>query len=214
MRRWRARATLRIVAGTGVGIAAVGAGIYAGYGGMMLEEAGGILFEHHTGLPLVINPIDIAQRGTKQGAKSFIGYTNSDPTHGLVIGKYANISRRADLPGQAHHLNQSAAYRDIIPYQQGVSIKLEGNILTDVGAPHTRAHQSLENFWNLYRGSDIMPANLEYTRALQQSLRATGLPELQVQQALGAAIRERVEAGLLGGMPVPRIPNPIYNLAQ
>ncbi len=58
----------QIVAGTGVGIAAVGAGIYAGYGGMMLEEAGGILFEHHTGLPLVINPIDIAQRGTKQGA--------------------------------------------------------------------------------------------------------------------------------------------------
>ncbi len=86
--------------------------------------------------------------------------------------------------------------------------------MTDVGAPHTRAHQSLENFWNLHGGSDIMPTNLEYTRALQQSLRATGLPELQVQQALGAAIRERVEAGLLGGMPVPRIPNPIYNLAQ
>jgi len=59
------------VAGTGVGIAAVGAGIYAGYGGMMLEEAGGILFEHHTGLPLVINPIDIVQRGMKKGAKKF-----------------------------------------------------------------------------------------------------------------------------------------------
>ena len=66
----------QIVAGTGVGIAAVGAGIYAGYGGMMLEEAGGILFEHHTGLPLVINPIDIVQRGTKQGAKSFVGFAN------------------------------------------------------------------------------------------------------------------------------------------
>jgi len=66
----------QIVAGTGVGIAAVGAGIYAGYGGMMLEEAGGILFEHHTGLPLVINPIDIVQRGTKQGVKSFVGFAN------------------------------------------------------------------------------------------------------------------------------------------
>lgn len=132
----------------------------------------------------------------------------------LLVDSYGNLSRRADIPGQAHHLNQTAAYCDVIPTRQGASIKLEGNILTDAGAPHTRAHQSLETFWNQYRGTDIVPTNLEYTRALQQSLRAAGLPEAQVQQAVRAAIRERVNAGLLGGLEVPRVPRKIRNLAQ
>lgn len=132
----------------------------------------------------------------------------------LVIDSYGNLRRRVDIPGQAHHLNQTAAYRDVIPTRQGASIKLEGNILTDAGAPHTRAHQSLEAFWNRYRGTEIVPTNLEYTRALQQSLRAAGLPEVQVQQAVRAAIRERVNTGLLGGLEVPRVPRPIRNLAE
>jgi hypothetical protein len=63
-------------------------------------------------------------------------------------------------------------------------------------------------------GHDVVPTNLQYTRALQQSLRAAGLPESQVQQAVRAAIRERVDFGLLGGEAVPRVPRPIRNLAQ
>jgi hypothetical protein len=59
-----------------------------------------------------------------------------------------------------------------------------------------------DNFWNLYRGAPAAPTNLQYTRALQRSLRAAGLPEAQVQQAVRAAIRERVNYGLLGGMDV------------
>jgi hypothetical protein len=127
---------------------------------------------------------------------------------------YDTLSRRTDLAGQAHHLNQTAAFWDVIPSSQGSSIKLQGNILTDAGAPHTRAHQSLEEFWNQYRGTDIIPTNLEYTRALQHSLRLAGLTESQVQQAVRAAIRERVEYGLLGGIPVPRVPGSIRNLAR
>ena len=96
-----------------------------------------------------------------------------------------------------------------------MAVKLQGNILTDVGAPHTSAHIWMEdNFWNLYRGAEVPPTNLQYTRALQQSLRAAGLPETQVQQAVRAAIRERVNYGQLGGMDVPRIPYEIENLAR
>jgi hypothetical protein len=40
------------------------------------------------------------------------------------------------------------------------------------------------------------------------------LPESQVQQAIRAAIRERVQYGALGGMGVPNVPNPIPNLAR
>ncbi|MFO0811060.1 MAG: RHS repeat-associated core domain-containing protein [Gemmataceae bacterium] len=132
----------------------------------------------------------------------------------LVIDTYGNLRFRADLPGQAHHLNQSAAYRHVIPHNQGIAIKLEGNVLTDAAAPHTQAHVSLEGFWNQYRGTPVVPTNLQYTRALQQSLRAAGLSESQVQQAVRAAIRERVDFGLLGGMEVPVVPRPIRNLAQ
>ena len=65
-----------------------------------------------------------------------------------------------------------------------------------------------------YRGTDIVPTNLQYTRALQESLRVSGLPESQVQQAVLAAIRERVQYGILGGMSVPKVPGAIPNLAR
>jgi hypothetical protein len=132
----------------------------------------------------------------------------------LVIDAYGTLSKNGSIPGQAHHLNQTAAFRDVIPRNAGQSIKLEGNILTDAGAPHTLAHQSLEGFWNGFRGTATVPTNLQYTQALQQSLRAAGLSEAQVQQAVRAAIRERVQRGLFGGMEVPRVPGPIRNLAE
>jgi hypothetical protein len=101
---------------------------------------------------------------------------NSDATSALVdnivIDTYGNLSRRGDISGQAHHLNQNAAYRDVIPTSQGVAIKLEGNMFTDPVAPHTKAHHSLKAFWNQFRGTDVVPTNTQYTRALQESLRA------------------------------------------
>jgi hypothetical protein len=132
-----------------------------------------------------------------------------------VIDEYGALSANRTIAGQAHHLNQAAAYGEVIPLRRGMAVKLEGNILADVGAPHTRAHIWMEDhFWNLYRGAPTAPTNLQYTRALQQSLRAAGLPEPHVQQAVRAAIRDRVNYGLLGGDEVPRIPFEIENLAR
>jgi hypothetical protein len=137
-----------------------------------------------------------------------------DDVDDLVIDSYGKLKRNQDIPGQAHHLNQAAAYRDVILHSRGASVKLEGNIFTDPGTPHLRAHESMETFWDSYRGTEFVPTNLEYTKALQQSLRAAGLPESQVRQAVRVAIRERIAYGLLGGLEVPRVPGPIRNLAR
>jgi hypothetical protein len=136
----------------------------------------------------------------------------------LTIGPYGRLSQNPRIPGQAHHLNQAAAYGKIIPFRQGMAIKLEGNILTEAGTPHNMAHVYMEDeFWSLYRPAGMgiaPPSNLQYTMAMQESLRQVGLSEIQIQQAVQAAIRERVEFGLLGGQAVPNVPNEIRNLAR
>ena len=70
--------------------------------------------------------------------------------------------------GQAHHLNQDAAFRDVIPSAKGMAIKLRGNAFTQVNSNHYKVHQSLEGFWDQYRrgGANFgkLPTNLEYTK--------------------------------------------------
>lgn len=150
-------------------------------------------------------------RGAAQGAAAEARPTAAPRE--LAIDEYASLSAREDIPGQAHHLNQDAAYRDVVPTDRGVSVKLEGNAFTEPGTPHFEAHASLEKFWNQFRRGGAQfgrrPTNLEYTRALLQSLRDASLPEDQIRAAVQAAIRQRVEWGLLGGDSVPRIPGRI-----
>jgi len=133
----------------------------------------------------------------------------------FVIDSYDNLSGDTSIEGQAHHLNQNAAYRDVIPSGQGISIKLRGNAFTEPGSEHYEAHAGLEPFWEEYRpaGSVPPPSNLEYTKALADSLRASGKSEAEVRLAVSAAILQRVEYGALGGMPVPRVPRRIYQTA-
>lgn len=158
----------------------------------------------------------ISLSGPVMGKFSDFGCWNNaaNSADNIVIDAYGTLSKNSNIPGQAHHLNQTAAFHDVIPKSAGQSIKLEGNILTDAGAPHTMAHQSLEGFWNGFRGTATVPTNLQYTSALQQSLRAAGLSEAQIQQAPRSSIRERLQHGLLGGMELPRVPGPIRNLAE
>jgi hypothetical protein len=126
------------------------------------------------------------------------------------IGAYEDVG--------GHHLNQDAAYRDVIPRKKGVSIELEGNAFTEPGTPHFEAHADMEQFWNQFRRGGArfgrLPTNLEYSRALQSSLRAAGLPEEEVRAAVRAATRQRVEYGLLGGDPVPRLPGRINQVGK
>ena len=131
---------------------------------------------------------------------------------GPILGPHGSLKN--DLrPGQSHHLNQDAAFRDIIPTNSGAAIKLEGNAFTQPGTPHYEAHKSLEQFWNQFRKGGAsyreMPSNLQYTQALKHSLEAAGLPANQVKEAVRYSIQNRIEHGALGGMNVPRIPGRI-----
>ncbi len=75
------------------------------------------------------------------------------------------------------------------------------------------AHESLEIFWNQYRrGGEFAgtrPTNKEYTRALYQSLRDSGMSEADALHATKAAMKQRVEYGLKGRDPVPRVPGKV-----
>jgi hypothetical protein len=80
---------------------------------------------------------------------------------------------------QAHHLNQDAAYGDVIPYDEGLSISLLGDAIQQPGTPHYVVHQSLEEFWKPYRqpGPNSRPTNAEYGEAHRLSLIKAGVPE-------------------------------------
>ena len=133
------------------------------------------------------------------------GHEGQLGSHGLL--------RKVVGGGQSHHLNQDAAFRSVIPTNQGTAIKLKGNAFSDVGSNHYKAHENLGRFWDTYRkgGSRFgeLPTNLEYTRALKSSLQSTNLATQQVADAVQASIKNRVGFGLLGGQSVPRIPGRI-----
>jgi hypothetical protein len=182
----------------------------------------------------IVGPIKgTAEAGIKTGIKDVVKIFSKDVTEKLVaetegkqiekalaedvskIGPYRELSKDTSIPGQAHHLNQDAAFRDVIPSGEGASTKLEGNAFTEVDSPHYNAHESLESFWDQYRGTGIEPpSNLQYTKALADSLRAAGKSEGEVQQAVKAAIQQRVDYNLLGGEAVPRIPGSINQKAR
>lgn len=132
----------------------------------------------------------------------------------LLVDEYAALARRKDISGQAHHLNQDAAFKSVIPSRRGVSMKLKGDALTQPGTPHFEAHASLERFWAQFRRGGAragqVPTNLEYSKALLDSLEAAGLSRAQALQAVRASIRQRINVGQLGGVEVPRVPRKIY----
>ncbi|MBS0261989.1 MAG: IPT/TIG domain-containing protein, partial [Planctomycetes bacterium] len=125
--------------------------------------------------------------------------------------KYGDLA--AELRGtgeQANHLNQNAAFRSIIPEEEGLANALRGNAFTEPGTPHFEFHRSLEGFWNQYRPNGSLfgktPTNAQYGQALQQALEAGGLSPTQAAELAAQAARQRAAFGLLDDALVPRIP--------
>lgn len=131
----------------------------------------------------------------------------------ILIDKYKNLRKNPKVTGQAHHLNQNAAFKDVIPRNEGLAIELKGNIFKDIGSQHYKAHSSLEGFWNQYRSKGLLqgkvPTVSEYNSALFESLRAAGFTKKQTQEIVQSAINQQVQYGLTGNMFVPRIPGRI-----
>jgi hypothetical protein len=130
----------------------------------------------------------------------------------IEIAPYGEMVRSPGV-GQAHHLNQDAVFKSVIKTNDGLAIRLEGNAFTEIGSPHYNAHRSLEGFYNQFRkGGDFyseVPTNLQYSKALLNSLQEAGLTRTQALDAVRASIKQRVDAGQLGGLEIPRIPNRI-----
>lgn len=136
----------------------------------------------------------------------------------LVIDAYGFLRLRSDITGQAHHLNQDAAFRDRIGKAQGISVKLDGNAFTDLGTPHYNAHESLEAFWDIYRRGGIDAGNRPsinlYNRALYNGLQESGLSPADALRAVQAAKAQQLQAGLRGSDLVPRLPNRINQVPR
>jgi len=126
-------------------------------------------------------------------------------TEGVAFGRYSDV--------KGHHLNQDAAFKSSIPTKDGVATPLSGNAFTEPGTPHFEAHASLEVSWDQFRRGGArageLPTNLEYSQAPLRSLRAAGKAEAEAWVLVKAAAGDRVQHGLLGGMPVPRVPGRI-----
>ena len=137
----------------------------------------------------------------------------------LRTGQYGILKDELRGTGlQANHLNQNAAYKSIIPSDEGVAVGMRGNAFTEIGSPHYEFHSSLESFWQPYRkGGELFgsyPTNAQYSEALNSALRSAGLSEIEVSRLSELAAQNRAAYGLLESQPVPRIPGRLAQTKQ
>ena len=126
---------------------------------------------------------------------------------------YSELQNNKNIVGQAHHINQNAAYASVIPRPDGVSVKLPGNIFKDPNAQHTIVHRELEKFWDRYRGSETKPTNMQYSYAVYKALVTADIDSKDAMEIVRTGIQQRVHYGLVGGEAVPKVPSKIRNIA-
>jgi hypothetical protein len=132
----------------------------------------------------------------------------------IVTGRYGDL--RGTLPPgfQANHLNQHRVYGGVIPRNEGLSVAMRGDVLTEPGTPHYNFHRSLEQFWEPCRkGGSLQsskPTNAEYGEAMRRALVASGFSDAQVSNLAAQAAAQRVAGGLSESEAVPLIPGPIW----
>lgn len=127
------------------------------------------------------------------------------------VGTYEFLRGAPRKGYQAHHLNQDAAYKSVIPTKAGISVRLQGDAIRDVGSQHYRFHQSMERFWTQFRRGGArygnQPSNREYSEALDKALREAGMNSSEASYLVGVARNNRAQFGLRETEPVPDIPN-------
>lgn len=128
----------------------------------------------------------------------------------IKVEEYKDMKKITSVDGQAHHLSQDAAFRDVIPTKKGLTIELKGNAINDVESPHYRAHASLEKFWNQYRingefqGKSVKIG--DYNKAVYDSLVEAGISKPDAAYAVRRAYMQQRYYGLINSGFVPRIP--------
>ena len=129
----------------------------------------------------------------------------------LHIGSYRDLTANLQGTGlQAHHLNQNAAYGEVIPREDGLSVGIPGNAITEVGSPHYILHSNLEEFFVPYRADGELfgasPTNAEYGAALKNSLIQAGFSPQQAASIGDQAAAQRAAYGLNPQDAIPRVP--------
>lgn len=133
-------------------------------------------------------------------------------TEAIRTGPYGTLTEELKGTGlQANHLNQNAAFKEIIPELDGIALGMKGDALRDVGSPHYEFHASLERFWSPYRkGGELFgtkPTNAQYGAALEEALIRGGYTRAQAAQVAERAAAHRAAYGLAPSAQVPRVPN-------
>ncbi|MEI9997639.1 MAG: LysM peptidoglycan-binding domain-containing protein [Rhizomicrobium sp.] len=136
------------------------------------------------------------------------------------VGPYGDLT--AELKGtgiQANHLNQDAAFRDLIPRNDGLAVGMRGNAFTEVGSAHYEFHSSLEEFWSPYRDVDsdlfgLRPTNGEYGTAVEKALVQSGYTPSQAASISAQAAGQRASFGLTPETLVPRVPGRLPQRAR
>ncbi len=131
------------------------------------------------------------------------------------LGEYGEL--RGTFPRnsnmQAHHLNQNAAFKSIIPEDEAVAVGLRGNAFSEPATPHYRFHTRMEQFWDQFRRGGArfgqIPSNAEYSKAVYESSRYSRLPDIYARALQAAAKADRLKYGLQEADPVPRVPRRI-----
>ena len=132
----------------------------------------------------------------------------------VTVGPYGKLSGKLPAGWQAHHLNQNRVYGVNIPRNEGISVPMRGNILTEPGTPHHIFHRSVEQFWDQFRNDGSlmysMPTNAEYGDAVRRAFIESGLFAAQASDLAAQGAAQRVAAGLSESAKVPRIPGRIW----
>jgi hypothetical protein len=162
---------------------------------------------------------DAAERGVAEAALQAAKVATDAPAltqavEQVVTGRYGDL--RGTLPPgfQANHLNQHRVYGAFIPRNEGLSVAMRGDIITEPGTPHYIYHRSLEQFWEPYReGRSLQfskPTNAEYGEAVRRALVASGFSDAQASNLAAQAAAQRVARGLSESEAVPLIPGRIW----
>ena len=102
----------------------------------------------------------------------------------------------------------------VIPQNEGLTVRLRGNVRTEIGSPHYNAHNTLENFWSDYRANGkfavTKPTVGEYNRAAYDSLVNAGISRRQAAHYIGQAYAQQRHYGLSNTSLVPNVPGSMH----
>lgn len=115
------------------------------------------------------------------------------------VDTYYNMTHGTNkVNGQAHHLNQDAAFgkkTQVILRDDGLCVELTGNAFSDIGTQHYNAHETMEKFWNQYRKGGSKEGQAvsldDYNRALLKSLKDANLSDLDAAYATARAMGQQ-----------------------